>query len=148
VVKKGSLAGGITCLILGIIIGSAGGYFYNLTQQGHSDCTSGIGQFGQYIDPELNMNCSNVSNIYFASFGGIIVGIILFLIGIIVTIVGAVGSDRSEVTSRMEVGEKQSSLPSQESQTSSDVSNRIFCRYCGELRPSRDESCSLCFITQ
>jgi hypothetical protein len=109
VVKKGTLSGGITCLILGILIGSAGGYFYNLTQQGHSDCTSGVGQFGQYIDPELNMNCLNVSNIYIASFIGIIVGVILFLIGIIVTIIGVVGSDRSSQIEGKESSESSAS---------------------------------------
>jgi hypothetical protein len=150
VLGAGKIAGGIVCLVLGIIIFATSLYFYNVQTDNVEYCNSFLGGLQGSLDPEAAQACSNAGAFQAGALGGILLGGALAIIGLILAIVGAVqqGKKRKVVSKepvQTSISSPQQEISSQqEIHTSPNNMNTIYCRYCGELRPRRDESCSLC----
>lgn len=138
----GKIVGGIICLVLGILIFAASMYFYNILTGNVEYCNSFLGGLQGSLDPETAQTCSNAGAFQAGALGGILLGGALAIIGLILAIVGAVqqGGKRKDVSEQ----QTQANISPQEFQTLQSNANTIYCRYCGELRPITNESCSLC----
>jgi hypothetical protein len=96
-----TIAGGIICLVLGILIFAASFYFYNIQTTNVEYCNSFLGGLQGYIDSETAQSCSNAGTFQAGAMGGMILGGALAIVGLILAIVGAVqqGGKKQKVIS-------------------------------------------------
>jgi RNA polymerase subunit RPABC4/transcription elongation factor Spt4 len=161
------IIGGIIFIVLGIFITGISDYNYAKLQTVLKQCQS-IEGFGEFLSPA---ECNNVSTIFSTSMVGSLIGIIVIIIGLILLIVGIVKRKKSKVISRSrnqipseEIIEEQSKEQEIESNTFNEnkiddsiptdekmpqkyyeyENEKIYCRYCGKIRPIKTEYCSLC----
>jgi len=161
------IIGGIILIVLGIFITGISDYNYAKLQTVLKQCQS-IEGFGEFLSPA---ECNNVSTIFSTSMVGSLIGIIVIIIGLILLIVGIVKRKKSKVISRSrnqisseEIIEEQSKEQEIESNTFNEnkiddsistdkkvfpkhyeyENEKIYCRYCGKLRPIETEYCALC----
>jgi hypothetical protein len=166
VLGAGKIVGGIICLVLGILIFAASMYFYNIQTGNVEYCNSFLGGLQGSLDPETAQTCSNAGAFQASALGGMLLGGALAIIGLVLAIVGAVqqgGKRRKDVSEKpmqTSISSSQQETPSSQQEsnlrswllspydkqihTSPNNTNIIYCRYCGELRPTRDQVCSLC----
>src|SRR5215216_3109749 len=166
VLGAGKIVGGIICLVLGILIFAASMYFYIIKIGNVEYCNSFLGGLQGSLDPETAQTCSNAGAFQASALGGMLLGGALAIIGLVLAIVGAVqqgGKRRKDVSEKpmqTSISSSQQGTPSSQQEsnlrswllspydkqihTSPNNTNIIYCRYCGELRPTRDQVCSLC----
>ena len=162
------IIGGIIFIVLGIFVTGISDYNYAKLQTVLKQCQS-IEEFGEFLSPA---ECNNVSILFSTSMVGSLIGIIVIIIGLILLIVGIVKRKKSKVISRSrnqipseEIIEEQSKEQEVESNkfidnninddiihTDENISSKqyeyenekIYCRYCGKLRPIETEYCPRC----
>lgn len=118
-------------------------YFYNIQAENVEYCNSFLGGLQGSLDPGTAQTCSNAGAFQAGSMGGMLLGGALAIIGLILVILGAIQGGKKKDVSEKPMQTSISS-PQQEFHSSPRNTDTIYCRYCGELRPRRDESCALC----
>jgi hypothetical protein len=130
------LIGGIVLLIIGIIIAAGSSAAQTYSIQYSNECQSLGGQLGQFFSNERQQNCQTASVAQAASSGGLLIGGGLALIGVILAVIGGAQMARS----RHHI-EKAMPATIDHAQIGN---GKIFCRYCGKLRPVSGTLCSEC----
>ena len=136
------ILGGIILIIIGIPSITISIWLYDQASIGLSYCNSfeGIGHL-------LLEDCDTASIVSSASLGGLLVGGLMFLVGIILLIVGIVKGKKHKVVENNKFihEEQEINRISKEWKNSKKFhSNQIFCRYCGKPKPLESEYCTRC----
>jgi uncharacterized membrane protein len=83
------IAGGITLIVLGIIIFGISSWIQNVQSNNIQRCNQLTGQLAQSLDSNTATTCSNSTFYLAAANTGIVVAIIMIVVGIALTISGA-----------------------------------------------------------
>lgn len=136
------IIGGIILIILGIPAIGISSWLYDQASIVLSQCNS-IGGLPRFLSPE---DCSNASIASSVSLVGLLIGGIMILVGLILLIVGIVKGKKPKVIGSTKIeNEKVINLPHQELSDSKVSQNeKIYCRYCGKVRPLEGEYCPRC----
>jgi RNA polymerase subunit RPABC4/transcription elongation factor Spt4/uncharacterized membrane protein len=155
------IIGGIVLIFLGIFVTGIANYTYIESQPFLKQCKSFEG-FGDYLSPP---ECNNASIIFTSSIIATFIGIIMIIIGLIVLIIGLIKRKKFKATNKSQIlndyiiddipidQELKSSNFEQNidyMSTKKDLNlkennyEKIYCRYCGKLRPLESEHCARC----
>ena len=156
------IIGGFVLIFLGIFITGIANYTYIESQTFLKQCQS-YEELREYLSsPE----CNNASIIFTSSIIGTFIGIIMIVIGLIVLIIGLIKRKKYKVTNRSQIPNDYiiDNLPIDQELKSNTFSEqkidymspkedlnlkeindeKIYCRYCGKLRPMESEHCVRC----
>jgi RNA polymerase subunit RPABC4/transcription elongation factor Spt4 len=155
------IIGGAVLIFLGIFIIGIANYTYIESQTFLKQCQSFEG-FGKYLSPP---ECNNASIIFTSSIIGTFIGIIMLIIGLIVLIIGLIKRKKFKVTNRSQISNDYiiEDIPIDQELKSNPIEQKIdymttkeelnlkesnhekiYCRYCGKLRPIESEHCARC----
>jgi len=134
--------GGIILIIIGIPFIGISIWLYDQASIGLSYCNSfgGIGHL-------LFEDCDTASIVSSASLVGLLIGGLMFLVGIILLIVGIVKGKKPKVVENNKFIHEEQGINriSKEWKNSKEFhGNQIYCRYCGRTRPLESEYCPRC----
>ena len=87
--RRGFIAGGIILIVLGIIIFGISSWIQNIQSNNIQQCNQFTGQLTQSLDSNTAVTCSNATSYLAAANTGIVVAIIMIVVGIALTISGA-----------------------------------------------------------
>ena len=109
--RRGFIAGGITLIVLGIIIFGISSWIQNVQSNNIQQCNQLTGQLAQSLDSNTATTCSNATSYLAAANTGIVVAIIMIVVGIALTVSGLLL--RKTETTKMEKPEtEQCNIPS------------------------------------
>jgi RNA polymerase subunit RPABC4/transcription elongation factor Spt4 len=156
------IIGGVVLILLGIFITGIANYTYIESQTFLKQCQS-FERFGEYLSPP---ECNNASIIFSSSIIGTFIGIIMIIIGLIMLIIGLIKRKKFKVPDRSQIpndyiiddipidqdlksntsSEQKIDYMSTKEEINLKESNheKIYCRYCGKLRPIESEYCARC----
>lgn len=143
------MAGGIILLVVGLIVTAIGAYFYTIQQQNIEACSTFTGGLGQFFDSENRAICERAPSIAFTSLMVLIVGIIMIIIGGILAGIGFTRKSVQTMAGSVTGGEKKGRITQIEPVNLNmsqqlNTTDKIYCRYCGKLRPATGNYCPLC----
>jgi hypothetical protein len=87
--RRGFIAGGITLIVLEIIIFGVSSWIQNIQSNNVQQCNGLSGQISQSLSSENAEICNRAGPLLAAANTGIVVAIIMFVVGIALTITGA-----------------------------------------------------------
>ena len=137
---KGVLVGGIVLIVIGIIIASLSSAAQSSSTRSVSGCDSFTGQLGQVLSEQQRQDCANAAAFQSASSGGIMLGWGVVALGVVLAGVGGIQMARSSSRPSSDMQQTVSATPTMSATTS----GKVFCRYCGKLRPLAGTNCSEC----
>ena len=140
------IIGGIILIILGIPSIGISIWLYDQAAIVLSYCNS-LSGLPRFLAPE---DCSNASIASSASLVGLLIGGLMFLIGITLLIVGIVKGKKPKVSVSNKFNQEETVINpiSNESKNFKESQdNKIYCRYCGKTKPLESEYCPRCGIS-
>jgi len=87
--RRGYIAGGITLIVLGIIIFGASSWIQNIQSNNVQQCSGLSGQISQSLSSENAEICNRAGPLLAAANTGIVVAIVMIVVGIALTLSGA-----------------------------------------------------------
>lgn len=127
-VRKGLFAGGIILLIIGL-------FFALALLQDYNICSSGIGVLGQALSPSAASACAQDEGVF-------ALGVILAVVGLILTIVGAATGGGGAKGQVMAPVGSQPATAGQAASTSN--TDEKFCQKCGTKMAKSASFCPSC----
>ena len=131
---KAGLVASILAIVIGVIIVIPSVWFATLTATRIAECNTATGQLGQGLNPELAEHCKVVSSGQAYAMAGLAGGAILAIVGIVGSVVSLRNKSRQEYVP----------VPQANTSSLSETSKKMFCRYCGKLRPIEGDFCAEC----
>ncbi len=118
--RSGVIAGGIILIVLGIIIFGISSWIQNVQSNNIQQCNQLTGQLAQSLDSNTANTCNNATSYLAAANTGIAVAIIMIVVGIALTISGAL-LRKTEATKMETTKTEQYNIPSTQP-----------CKACGQ----------------
>ena len=131
---KAGLVASILAIVIGVVIVIPSVWFATLTAARIAECNTAIGQLGQGLSPEQVEHCRVVSSGQAYAMAGLAGGAILAIVGIVGSVVSLRNKSREQYVP----------VPQANSSSLAETSTKMFCRYCGKLRPVEGEFCAEC----
>ena len=93
---KGLTIGGIVILVIGIFVLIFGTYVQGVQSRNVQECQSFSGELGQFFSPENSDICQRAPSLLMMSLIGIVAGIVMIVIGGVLSAVGAIRKSPSQ----------------------------------------------------
>jgi membrane protease subunit (stomatin/prohibitin family) len=134
---KGVFYGGITAVIVGIISIAGFTAIQGLGSYGLSRCDSFSGQLSQALSEDQREACMSMVLAQTGGGGLVMFGWGILILGVVLTVVGGVQmakrpTHHDDLQTPIQTGAPMSTI------------SRVFCRYCGRMRPVAGTNCSEC----